>query len=170
MGVRRKHPRVRQYFSACTAPPAGSLLGLYRGDSNNSHRRNIKLDSRNKFILSCTHHNDLHIYDIVKSNLINNCTFYRNVLYEQNLDIYKQTFCKVPIGRPTYYVTVNKHMVKESFYVEKEKYNAVLEKYKRYGKKTHGPSSFDRDSQNVDNKVVCGDVDGTIHVMQLYYG
>ncbi|SBO25448.1 mitogen-activated protein kinase organizer 1, putative [Plasmodium knowlesi strain H] len=147
---------------------SGTLLGLYRGDSNNCHRRNIKLDNRNKFILSCTHHNDLHIYDIVKSNLINNCTFYRNLEYEQNLDIYKKTYCKVPIGRPTYYVTVNRHMVLENSYIDKEKYDFVLEKYKQYGKKKHLPS-FEESFQNVDNKLVCGDVDGNIHVLQLYY-
>ncbi|GAB64504.1 mitogen-activated protein kinase organizer 1 [Plasmodium cynomolgi strain B] len=148
---------------------SGTLLGLYRGDSNNCHRRNIKLDNRNKFILSCTHHNELHIYDLVKSNLINNSTVYRNVQYEQNLDIYKNTYCKVPIGRPTYYVTVNRHMVLESSYIDKEKYDSVLGKYKQYGKKKQVPS-FDRNFENVDNKLVCGDVDGNIHVLQLYYG
>ncbi|SBT31060.1 mitogen-activated protein kinase organizer 1, putative [Plasmodium ovale wallikeri] len=148
---------------------SGTVLGLYKGDMNNSHRRNIKFDSKNKFILSCTYKNELHIYDIVKSNIINNTTFYKDLQYEEDLDIYKNTYYKLPIGKPSYYLCINKHVLTESAYIDREKYDSILRKYKRYGKKVNNHSS-DKDFQNVNNKLVCGDIDGNIHILQLYYG
>ncbi|GAW79001.1 mitogen-activated protein kinase organizer 1 [Plasmodium gonderi] len=146
----------------------GSVLGLYKGDMNNCHRRNIKFDKKNKYILSCSYKNELLVYDIVKSNIINNTTFYRNLQYEENLDIYKNTYIKLPIGKPTYYLNINKNILTENSYINKGKYDTILSKYKHYGTRKQVQSA-DEDFQNVDNKLVCGDMDGNIHVLQLYY-
>ncbi|KAI4841301.1 mitogen-activated protein kinase organizer 1 [Plasmodium brasilianum] len=147
---------------------SGTVLGLYKGDMNNNHRRNIKFDNKNKFILSCSYKNELLIYDIVNSNIINSTTFYNDLEFEEDLDIYKNTYYILPIGKPTYYLNINKHILTENAYIDRDKYNSILNKYKHYGKKVSTHSS-DADFQNVNNKIVCGDIDGDIHVLQLYY-
>ncbi|CRG98495.1 mitogen-activated protein kinase organizer 1, putative [Plasmodium relictum] len=147
---------------------SGTVLGLYKGDMNNNHKRNIKFDIKNKYIFSCSYENELYVYDIVKSNLINNTTFYSDLEYEENLDIYKNTYFKVNIGKPTYYLNINKNILTENTYIDREKYDSILNKYKSYGKKKNIHSS-DNDFKNINNKLVCGDIDGDIHVLQLYY-
>ncbi|SCN62202.1 mitogen-activated protein kinase organizer 1, putative [Plasmodium chabaudi adami] len=147
---------------------SGIVLGLYKGDTNNNHRRNIKFDTKNKFIFSCSYKDELCIYDIVKSNIINNDSFYEELKYEENLDIYKNTYYKLHIGNPTYYLNINKHVLAENAYIDKHKYNSILNKHKYYGKK-ETKSSLDMEFQNIDNKLVCGDIYGNIHIFKLYY-
>ncbi|CRG93093.1 mitogen-activated protein kinase organizer 1, putative [Plasmodium gallinaceum] len=147
---------------------SGIVLALYKGDMNNNHKRNIKFDNKNKYIFSCSYKNELYIYDIVKSNLINNTTFYNDLEYEENLDIYKNTYFKINIGKPTYYLNINQNLLTENTYIDREKYDSVLNKYKIYGKKAKMHLS-DNDFKNINNKLVCGDVDGDIHILQLYY-
>ncbi|VWU49627.1 mitogen-activated protein kinase organizer 1, putative [Hepatocystis sp. ex Piliocolobus tephrosceles] len=150
---------------------SGTVLGVYKGDMNNHHKRNIKFDHKNKFIFACSYKNEVFVYDMVKSNLINNTTFYKNLDYEDNLDIYKNTYYKLHIGKPTYYLSFNKHFVSEqNNYIDRDKYNNFLNKYKHYGKKGNVTTqSNDDEFQNINNKLLCGDIDGNIHVLQLYY-
>ncbi|SOS77932.1 mitogen-activated protein kinase organizer 1, putative [Plasmodium sp. gorilla clade G1] len=148
---------------------SGTVLGLYKGDINNKHKRNIKLDTKNKYIFSCSHKNEIVVYDIVRSNTINNTLFYENLEYEEDLDIYKNTYFQLNIGKPTYYLNVNKNILPENSYIDREKYKSILNKYKYYGKKKKDIDSSDKDFQNINNKLVCGDIDGNIHILQLYY-
>ncbi|KNG76005.1 mitogen-activated protein kinase organizer 1 [Plasmodium falciparum IGH-CR14] len=138
---------------------SGTVLGLYKGDINNKHKRNIKLDTKNKYIFSCSHKNEIVVYDIVRSNTINNTIFYENLEYEEDLDIYKNTYFQLNIGKPTYYLNVNKNILPENSYIDREKYKSILNKYKYYGKKKKDIDSSDKDFQNINNKLVCGDID-----------
>lgn len=147
---------------------SGIVLGLYKGDRNNLYKRNVKFDQRNKYILCCSYKNDLMVYDIVKSNTINN-DVYSDIEWEPELDIYKNTYHTISIGSPTYYLNINKNTLSENTYVDKEKYKTIFEKYKTYGKKNKKIVDYDADLRNVNNMLICGDVNGDIHVLQLYY-
>lgn len=148
---------------------SGLILGLYKGDINNSHRRNIKLDRKNKYIFCCSHKNEFVVYDVVKSNTINNMEFWKNLEWEPELDIYKNTYYKIPIGKPTYYLNINKNALAANAYIDRDKYNTILNKHKVYGKKKINALDENADLANINNLLVCGDVNGDIHVLQLYY-